>query len=154
MPKTSAGVLLFRRGRRGLEVLLAHPGGPLWARKDDGAWTIPKGELDGGEDPEAAARREFREETGGEIPGALVSLGAVKQPGGKVLHAWAAEGEFEPAALRSNAFAMEWPPRSGRRREFPEIDRVEWFELGAARRKILKGQAELLDRLAASFGGA
>jgi predicted NUDIX family NTP pyrophosphohydrolase len=151
-PKRSAGVLLFRRKGREIEVLLAHPGGPFWKNKDDGAWSIPKGEFADDEDPLAAAKREFAEETGVAPPGDFIPLGEVRQPGGKVVTAWAAEGGFEASfdaeQLRSNTFSMVWPPKSGKLREFPEIDRAEWFSLGLARRKILKGQAELLDRLA------
>ena len=148
MPKQSAGLLLYRRGEQGLEVLLAHPGGPFWAKKDDGAWSIPKGEMDAGENPEQVARREFAEELGPSASiGALSALGDVRQPGGKRVIAFAGEGRFEPAALVSNTFDIEWPPRSGRRQKFPEVDRAEWFEIRAARPKILSVQAELLDRL-------
>ena len=151
--KQSAGVLLFRRKGREIEVLLAHPGGPFWKNKDDGAWSIPKGEYADNEDPLAAAKREFAEETGLTPSGDFIPLGEIRQPGGKVVTAWAVEGDFEasfgPEQLRSNTFSMPWPPRSGKLQEFPEIDRAEWFPLEAARRKILKGQAEFLDRLAA-----
>ncbi len=153
MPKRSAGVLLFRRAGRKLEVLLAHPGGPFWKNKDDGAWSIPKGEYRDDEDPLAAAKREFAEETGLSPSGDFLPLGEVRQPGGKVVTAWAMEGDFDAANLRSNTFSMPWPPGSGKLQEFPEIDRAEWFPLEVARRKILKGQAELLDRLAQYFPG-
>jgi predicted NUDIX family NTP pyrophosphohydrolase len=147
MPKQSAGLLLFRERDGGFEVLLVHPGGPFWAKKDDGAWSIPKGEFTGGEDPLAAARREFVEELGAAVDGEFISLGAVKQSGGKVVHAWAVRSDFDPVQLKSNTFSMEWPPRSGKQQVFPEVDRAEWFGLEAARAKILKGQAEFLDRL-------
>ena|ERR1700733_10495995 len=148
MPKRSAGVVLFRRVGGEIEVLLAHPGGPFWKNKDDGAWSIPKGEYRDDEDPLAAAKREFAEETGFTPSGDFVPLGEVRQPGGKVVSAWAVEGDFDPTNLRSNTFSILWPPGSGKLREFPEIDRAEWFALEIARRKILKGQAELLERLA------
>ncbi len=149
---SSAGILLYRR-TGGLEVLLAHPGGPLWARKDEGAWSIPKGEMDEGEDRQAAACREFLEETGhGVPPGPLVDLGSVTQRGGKVVHAWAIEGDLDASLLRSNTFEMEWPPRSGRTATFPEIDRFEWFRPADARRKINPAQAELIDRLERALG--
>ena len=128
-------------------MLLAHPGGPFWKNKDEGAWSIPKGEYDDDEDPLAAARREFAEETGSAIAGEFIPLGQVHQPGGKVVIAWASEGDFDSAKLNSNTFSMVWPPGSGKLREFPEIDRVEWFPLDVARRKILKGQVDLLERL-------
>lgn len=147
MPKRSAGVLLFRRAGRDLEVLLAHPGGPFWTNKDDGAWSIPKGEYSDDEEPLEAAQREFAEETGLTLSGDFVPLGEVRQPGGKVVTAWAREGDFNPSNLHSNTFSMPWPPGSGKSQEFPEIDRAEWFPLIVARRKILKGQAEFLDRL-------
>jgi predicted NUDIX family NTP pyrophosphohydrolase len=146
-PKESAGLLLFRERDARLEVLLVHPGGPLWAKKDDGAWSIPKGELTAGEDPVTAARREFTEELGAAVDGEFIPLGAVKQPGGKVIHAWAVRGDFDPARLKSNAFSMEWPPRSGKQQEFPEVDRAEWFGIETGRAKILKGQAAFLDQL-------
>ena len=148
MPKRSAGVLLFRRVGGEIEVLLAHPGGPFWKNKDDGAWSIPKGEYGDDEDPLAAAKREFTEETGFTPSGDFVPLGEVRQPGGKVVIAWAVEGDFDTTNLRSNTFSTRWPPGSGKLQEFPEIDRAEWFALEVARRKILKGQAELLERLA------
>lgn len=154
MARRSAGLLLFRRAAPGLEVLLVHPGGPLWARKDAGAWSIPKGEVRDEEDPLAAARREFTEETGMEVSGEFLPLGEVRQPGGKVVVAWAVEGDCDPASIRSNTFWMEWPPRSGRQRAFPEIDRAAWFPIAAAREKILNGQLPLLDRLLAAAGAS
>jgi predicted NUDIX family NTP pyrophosphohydrolase len=150
VPRRSAGILLYRRRGDGVEVLLVHPGGPLWARRDDGAWSIPKGEHEPSDDPRACALREFGEELGAPPPaGELVELGTVRQRGGKLVTAWALEGDLDAAAAVSNSFTMEWPPRSGVRREFPEVDRAEWFALDAARAKILPAQAELLDRLAA-----
>jgi predicted NUDIX family NTP pyrophosphohydrolase len=147
MPKQSAGLLLFRERSGQLEVLLVHPGGPFWAKKDNGAWSIPKGEFTGDEDPLAAARREFEEELGAPVDGEFIPLGAVKQSGGKTVHAWAVRGEFDPAHLKSSPFSMEWPLRSGRQQEFPEVDRAEWFNVAMARMKILKGQAGFLDTL-------
>jgi predicted NUDIX family NTP pyrophosphohydrolase len=149
--RRSAGVLLYRRAAAGPELLLVHPGGPLWARKDLGAWSIPKGEYDEGEEARACALRELREELGEGAPtldpDALTELGEVRQKGGKVVRAWAAEAAFDPARLRSNTFAIEWPPRSGAEREFPEVDRAEWFEPGEARQRILPAQSAFLDRL-------
>ena len=147
MAKTSAGLLLYRVSDQGLQVFLAHPGGPLWAKKDLGAWSIPKGELDPEEDALAAAQREFAEETGQQVTGDFIPLTPLKQPGGKTVHAWAVEGECDPGAVRSNLFTIEWPPRSGRRQEFPEIDRAGWFSIEEARGKILQGQAGFLDEL-------
>ena len=148
MPKRSAGILLYKRGAGELLVLLAHPGGPFWQKRDLGAWTIPKGEFESGEVPEDAARREFREELGMDATGPLQSLGEVTQKGGKRVTAFALEGDFDVSALRSNTFELEWPPRSGRIVTFAEIDKVEWMTLATARKKILPGQAPLLDRLA------
>jgi len=153
MAKRSAGVLLFRRREGRLQVLLIHPGGPLWARRDEGAWSIPKGEIEPGEDPLTAARREFREETGGSADGRAVALTPCQQKGGKIVEAWAIEGDFDPARLCSNTFSMEWPPRSGKRVEVPEADRAAWFGLDEARRKILEGQVPLLDELARGLAG-
>jgi predicted NUDIX family NTP pyrophosphohydrolase len=154
----SAGVLLYRRGARGPEILLVHPGGPFWAKRDLGAWSIPKGEIGAGEEPRECALRELAEELGSAAPrlepDALVELGSVRQKGGKVVHAWAAEAGFDPSDLRSNTFAMEWPPRSGREREFPEVDRAAWFEPGEARERILPAQAELIERLLGRLGEA
>lgn len=152
MPKTSAGLLLYRCRGAALEVLLVHPGGPFWAKKDEGTWSIPKGEAAAGEDLLAHARREFEEETGFAIEGAFRPLAPVRQAGGKTVHAWAVEGDLDPAAIRSNRFTLEWPPRSGRIEEFPEIDRGAWFTLDEARRKINKGQVPLVDALAALLG--
>lgn len=148
MTKRSAGILLYKRPGGELLVLLAHPGGPFWQKRDYGAWTIPKGEFDAGELPEDAARREFREELGVEAVGTLQPLGEIIQKGGKRVIAFALEGDFDAAALRSNTFEIEWPPRSGRIQAFPEVDRVEWMALPVAREKLLPSQVELLDRLA------
>jgi predicted NUDIX family NTP pyrophosphohydrolase len=148
---TSAGILLHRRAGAATEVLLVHPGGPFWAKKDLGAWSVPKGEVGEGEDSRACALRELEEELGsglGLAAGDLTELGLVRQKGGKTVVCWAAEGDFDPAELRSNTFTMEWPPRSGNEREFPEVDRAEWFGLDVAREKINPAQAEFLDRLA------
>ena len=147
MAKTSAGLLLYRWREGRLEVFLVHPGGPFWARKDEGAWSIPKGELAAGEDPLVAARREFAEETGLVPDGAFVALTPLRQAGGKIVHAFALEGDCDPTAIRSNSFTIEWPPRSGQRREFPEVDRAAWFAIAEAERKILKGQLGLLAQL-------
>jgi len=147
MAKLSAGLLMYRRREGGLEVFLVHPGGPFWAKKDLGAWSIPKGEYAEGQDPLSAARREFEEETGFVAVGELLELGAVKQAGGKMVSAWAFEGDCDPADLRSNVFEMEWPPRSGRMAEFPEVDHAEWFSLAEARERILQGQVPLLAAL-------
>ena len=149
--KSSAGVLLFRWREAVLEVLLVHPGGPFWQRRDDGAWSLPKGEIDLDEIPEVAARREFEEETGTALTAPLIALNPVRQPGGKVVHAFAAEGDLDAAAVRSNTFSMEWPPRSGRTREFPEVDRAGWFDLATATRKLIAGQRPILDQLAAAL---
>lgn len=147
--RQSAGLLLFRGTGAATEVLLAHMGGPLWARRDEGAWSLPKGEYGPDEEPLAAARREFTEELGLPVPeGDPVELGAVKQKGGKVVTAWALEADLDPADVVPGTFEMEWPPKSGRRREFPEVDRVAWFDLPTAREKIVAGQRPLLDRLA------
>jgi predicted NUDIX family NTP pyrophosphohydrolase len=149
MARRSAGILLHRAGPGGREVLLVHPGGPFWAKRDDGAWSIPKGEYDDGEEPLAAARREFEEEIGAALEhvGELIELGEVRQRNRKVVSAWAAEGDVDAAAVRSNTFEMEWPPRSGRRQAFPEIDRAEWFPLARAREKLIEAQAAFVDRL-------
>jgi predicted NUDIX family NTP pyrophosphohydrolase len=152
MPRTSAGVLLWRRGPDGVEVLIGHMGGPFWARKDDAAWSIPKGEYGPGEDASTVALREFEEETGSPVPASdLVPLGEIRQSGGKVLTAWAAEGDLDADATTSNTFELEWPPRSGRVQEFPEIDRTAWVPVDVARAKLVKGQVALLDRLLATL---
>lgn len=153
--KRSAGILLYRFEAGDPQVLLVHPGGPYWAKKDRGAWTIPKGEYEEGELARDCAMRELGEELGAapELDvDALVDLGSVRQKSGKVVEAWAAEGEFDPAQLASNTFAMEWPPRSGSEREFPEVDRAEWFAPAQARERILPAQAELIDRLLDRLG--
>jgi predicted NUDIX family NTP pyrophosphohydrolase len=147
MPRLSAGILLYRRTADRLEVFLVHPGGPFWARKDAGAWSIPKGEYLPEEDPLAAARREFQEETGFPLPsGDLTPLGKVTQAGGKVVSAWALEGDCPADEIRSNLFSMEWPPKSGRVQEFPEVDRAGWFSFETAREKLHSGQRVFLDR--------
>jgi predicted NUDIX family NTP pyrophosphohydrolase len=148
MAKTSAGLLLYRCKDERLEVFLVHPGGPFWARKDAGAWSIPKGEVAAGEEPLATARREFREETGLSAEGAALALAPVRQKGGKTVHAFALAGDADPAQISSNRFVIEWPPRSGRQQEFPEIDRAGWFGLAEAELKLLEGQRGLLGQLA------
>jgi predicted NUDIX family NTP pyrophosphohydrolase len=155
MPATSAGILLYRRRPGGLEVLLVHPGGPFWARRDAGAWSVPKGEYEPGEDPLAAARREFAEELGTATPeGPVEELGGVRQKGGKRVRAWGVEGDLDAETIVSNTFELEWPPRSGRVIEVPEVDRAGWFSLEQAREKINPAQAELLDRLARAVEAA
>jgi predicted NUDIX family NTP pyrophosphohydrolase len=149
MAKKSAGLLLFRHRGTALEVLLVHLGGPFWATKDDGAWSIPKGLVDEGEDPLGAAVRECHEELGVAVSGEFRALAPLKQPGGKVVLAWAVEADFDPRTLKSNTFELEWPPRSGKRQEFPEVDQAAWFTPEAARLKILKGQAPFIDQLLA-----
>lgn len=157
MPKRSAGILLYRRADGGeLEVLLVHPGGPFWARRDAGAWSIPKGEVDPGEEERAGALRELEEETGAAFrdapAAALLSLGEVRQKSGKVVSAWALEGDIDPDAIVSMTFELEWPPRSGRLQTFPEVDRAAWFALPAARAKLLPAQGPFVDRLAEICG--
>jgi len=153
--KKSAGLLMYRYGHGGvLQVLLAHPGGPFWSGKDEGAWTLPKGEYQEPEEPLAAARREFREETGFGADPPFIPLGEVVQKSGKRILAWAFAGECDPAQLRCNTFEIEWPPRSGKRQSYPEIDRIGWFVLDVARRKINAAQAELLDRLPAALASS
>ena len=146
MSKRSAGLLIHRETKDGIEILLVHPGGPFWARRDEGAWSIPKGQVEPGEDELAAARREAREELGVAVEGRFEPLGDYRQPGGKVVVAWAVEADpvFDAAALASNTFSMEWPPKSGVTREFPEVDRAAWFAVAEAGRRILKGQAAIL----------
>lgn len=146
MPKRSAGLLMYRR-KDVLEVLLVHPGGPFWAKKDLGAWSIPKGEYTADEEPLAAARREFEEETGFPASGDFRELGELKQPGGKIVSAWAFEGDCDATKLHSNTFVMEWPPRSGRQVEFPEVDRAAWYSIDEARQRLLPGQRVFLERL-------
>jgi predicted NUDIX family NTP pyrophosphohydrolase len=155
MARRSAGILLYRGSGGAPEVLLVHPGGPFWARKDLGAWSIPKGEHEEGDDPRACALREFEEELGSPLPAtaALAELGTIRQRGGKRVTAWAAQGDLDATAAHSNTFTMEWPPRSGVQREFPEVDRAEWFPIAEARRRIVPAQAELLDRLLAHLDG-
>jgi predicted NUDIX family NTP pyrophosphohydrolase len=147
MPQKSAGILMYRRKGGAVEVLLVHPGGPFWAKKDDGAWTIPKGLYEPGEDALAAAKREFEEETGAASTGAFIPLGEFSQSSAKTVSVWAVEGEFDPLRLKSNTFSLEWPPKSGSVSEFPEVDRAAWFPPDEARRKILKGQRPALDAL-------
>ena len=151
--KRSAGLLLYRRVGGTLEVFLVHPGGPFWAGKDEGAWSIPKGEYGEGEDPLAAARREFQEETGFTVDGTFRPLPPLRQPSGKLISAWAVEGDCDPSLLESNTFSMEWPPRSGRRADFPEVDRGAWFGAAEARRKLVKGQVPFVDELCRQLGG-
>jgi predicted NUDIX family NTP pyrophosphohydrolase len=154
MPKQSAGLLAYRRLRGSLEVFLVHPGGPFWQSKDLGAWTIPKGEFTAGEDPLEAAQREFREETGFEPKGSFLPLQPRKQPSGKIVHAWAFEADFDPASLRSNTFSLEWPPKSGKTIEVPEVDRAEWFSFEIAQKKILTAQRQWVAELQqAMLGG-
>ena len=152
MPQRSAGILLYRQKGREVEVLLVHPGGPFWAKKDDGAWTIPKGGYQPGEDALAAAKREFEEETGARPEGEAVALGSFRQSAAKIVEVWAMEGAFDPQRLTSNTFSMEWPPRSGRHSEFPEVDRAAWFTPDVAQRKILKGQKAILTALLDQLG--
>jgi len=147
MSKISAGLLLYRKTGGALEVFLVHPGGPFWARKDEGAWSVPKGEFDEGEDALDAAQREFQEETGMAAKGEFHPLKPLRQSGGKMVYAWAVQFDLDAAAVKSNTFSMEWPPRSGKAQEFPEIDRAGWFRIDEARRKILKSQLDLLEQL-------
>jgi predicted NUDIX family NTP pyrophosphohydrolase len=157
MPKHSAGLLLYRLTGDGPEVLLVHPGGPFWARKDLGVWSVPKGEVEEGKDPVEVALAEFEEELGSAPPvsrAGLVPLGTVQQKGGKIVTAWCANGEFDATVIRSNTFPLEWPPRSGKIEEFPEVDRAAWFGLPEARLKLIAAQAELIDRLEALLDAA
>jgi predicted NUDIX family NTP pyrophosphohydrolase len=149
MPKVSAGLLMYRTRNGSLEVLLAHPGGPFWTKKQLGAWSIPKGEVAPGEDPLSTAKREFEEETGFVPQGQLVALGSIEQKGGKTVQAWALEGDCDTASIHSNTFTMEWPPGSGKKQDFPEIDRAEFFAMEEAKQRINAAQAELLSRLEA-----
>ena len=145
--KTSAGILLYRLSGDGLEVFLVHPGGPFWAKKDEGAWSVPKGLFEDDENPLEAAKREFREETGFDISGDFMALMSLKQPSGKVVHVWTVEGNIDAASIKSNMFSMEWPPRSGNQQEFPEVDRGGWFTIAQAQVKLLPGQRGFLDEL-------
>ena len=147
MAKRSAGLLLFRRVNREVEIFLVHPGGPFWAKKDEGAWSLPKGECAEGEDPLLAAKREFQEETSFSVDGDFIPLGELRQPGGKIVAAWAVEGDVDPGLVKSNTFSLEWPPKSGKMREFPEVDRGGWFIVSEARAKLLRGQVSFVDRL-------
>ena len=147
MPKHSAGILMYRRVGEDIEVFLVHPGGPFWRKKDRAAWSIPKGEFSSDEDPLEAAKREFKEETGKDVSGDFFSLNTLKQPGGKIVHAWATHGDCDASKIKSNTFTMEWPPKSGKKQEFPEIDKAAWFRTHVAREKIHKGQVKLIDRL-------
>jgi predicted NUDIX family NTP pyrophosphohydrolase len=148
MPRTSAGILLYRRGPHGIEVLLAHPGGPAWTKRDHGAWSLPKGEIESTEEPLEVARREFLEETGHEVPaGRVIPLGAVRQASGKMVLGFGVEGDLDPAVASSNTFSLEWPPRSGAWHEVPEVDRVAWFLPDDARRRLNAAQAAFVDRL-------
>jgi predicted NUDIX family NTP pyrophosphohydrolase len=156
MPKLSAGLLLYRLGAAGPEVLLVHPGGPFYARKDAGVWSVPKGEHDVDEDPQEVALREFEEELGAPPPverGELVDLGSVRQKAGKVVSVWCAEGDFDPTKVASMTFSIEWPPRSGQTQDFPEVDRAAWWQLAEARRQLIAAQAEFIDRLEALLAG-
>ena len=146
-PNLSAGILAYRRGERGLEVLLVHPGGRFWRNKDDGAWSIPKGEIGASDDPEQTARREFAEEVPAASIASLQALGEIRQRGGKRVIAFCGKADFDTASLSSNTFEIDWPPKSGCRQAFSEVDRAEWFDLEIARSKILSGQIELIDRL-------
>jgi predicted NUDIX family NTP pyrophosphohydrolase len=147
MPKKSAGLLMYRRRHGSLEVFLVHPGGPFWQKKDVGSWSIPKGEYTADEDPLEVAKREFQEETGFKASGKFVPLTSRKQPSGKIITAWAFEGNCNPSTIRSNAFSMEWPPHSGKREEFPEVDRAGWFSIPDAKMKIIEGQSGFVDEL-------
>ncbi len=150
--KTSAGILLYRIRSEALEVFLVHPGGPFWAKKDAGAWSIPKGEFDEGSDPLETAKREFLEETGSPATGGFIALTPLKQPSGKLIHAWAVHGDIDAASIKSNTFSMEWPPRSGKQQEFPEVDRGGWFVIPLALEKLLPGQHGFLDELQKKLG--
>lgn len=151
MPKQSAGVLLYRKTAQGLQVFLVHPGGPFFKNKDDGSWSIPKGEFLPDEEPLAAAKREFQEETGHEISGSFIALSPIKQKGGKTVQAWAVEGDIDSEKIKSNTFEIEWPPRSGRKQAFDEIDRAEWFNIPTAKIKINPAQAAFINELEATI---
>ncbi|MFW6170003.1 MAG: NUDIX domain-containing protein [Planctomycetota bacterium] len=153
MPRLSAGLLMYRIKDGAIQVLLAHPGGPFFVKKDDGAWSIPKGEPDTQEDLLVTAQREFEEETGVKPIGPFIPLKPVKQKGGKIVHAWAVEGDCDPGTIQSNTFTVEWPPRSGQQQAFPEIDRAEWFDLATARRKVKSSQVSLIDELEMIWSG-
>ena len=152
MAKKSAGLIMYRFYNKQLEVFLVHPGGPYWRQKDEGAWSIPKGEYTDDEDPFTVAKREFEEETGYRAEGDFIPLAPIRQPGGKVVTAWAIEGDCDADAIRSNNFTMEWPPRSGRKTEFPEVDKAGWFPVSTAMRKLLKGQTDLIEQLSKALG--
>lgn len=152
MAKRSAGLLLFRRVNGEVEIFLVHPGGPFWAKKDEGAWSLPKGEYSEGENPLLAAKREFQEETGLSVDGDFIPLGELRQPGGKIVTAWALEEDVDPGLVKSNTFSMEWPPKSGKIQEFPEVNRGGWFTVSGARTKLLKGQIGFVDRLLEKLG--
>ena len=152
MPKRSAGLVMYRKRHSAIEVFLVHPGGPFWAKKDWGTWSIPKGEYLDGEEPLAVARREFQEETSFAAQGEFLELGSLQQASGKIVSAWAFEGDCDPAQLKSNTFTMEWPPRSGRQMEVPEVDRGAWYPIEEARLRLLAAQREFLDRLAEKIG--
>lgn len=147
MPQQSAGIVLYRIQNNNIEIFLVHPGGPYWSKKDEGAWSIPKGEFDGDEEPLAAAKREFQEETGIEISGEFIRLNPVKQKGGKMVYAWAVEGDVDPGKIKSNSFEIEWPPRSGKMKSFLEIDKAAWFHLIDAKKKIIEAQFALITEL-------
>jgi predicted NUDIX family NTP pyrophosphohydrolase len=153
MKKQSAGIMLYKLTKKGPQVLLVHPGGPFWARKDAGAWSIPKGEFEAGEEPLSAAQRECQEELGQSLPdGELIDLGTVKLSSGKQIFAWALKGELDPKSVKSNTFELEWPPKSGKTETFPEVDKAAWFSLEAARIKLNKGQVPFIDTLADTLG--
>jgi predicted NUDIX family NTP pyrophosphohydrolase len=152
MTKRSAGILAYKKEGSDMLVFLVHPGGPFWAKKDQGAWSIPKGEFSEGEDPLAVARREFLEEVGQNIEGHFIELAPHRQPGGKLVHAWAVEGQIDEKSLRSNEFEIEWPPKSGRKQRFPEVDRGAWFTMREAEKRILPGQVPILMQLARLLG--
>jgi len=147
MPRKSAGILLYKIESKAIKIFLVHPGGPFWSKKDDGAWSIPKGEFDDGEDPLGAAKREFEEETGIKISGGFLELNPIKQKSGKIVYAWAVEGDVDVSKIKSNEFEMEWPPKSGKMKSFPEIDKAAWFNLNEAKKKIIDAQSSLIREL-------